>query len=259
MTASPDLPFPSLAGRQATPRADGEASRQRLMQAGLRLFAQQGFARTSIRELALAAEVNVAAISYYFGDKAGLYRAVFFNPGGNPADDVARFADPALPLEEAMAGFYQAFLDPLCMGEDGRLSVKLRMHEMLEPTGLWTEEIRQGIQPMHDALVALLCRHLGLAAPDDDTHRLAVCLTALAVHLHVGRDVTDVVAPRLNQAAGAVRQWGDFLTLQAVAMVQAERVRRATPRLPADRLTTAQAKPARPSSQPHSFPTARTT
>ena len=249
MTATPDPTSTPSGSRPASPRADGEASRQRLMQAGLRLFAQQGFARTSIRELALAAEVNVAAISYYFGDKAGLYRAVFFEPCGNPADDIARFADPTLPLADALAGFYQAFLDPLSMGEDGYLSVKLRMHEMLEPTGLWNEEIRQGIQPMHDALVALLCRHMALSEPDDDTHRLAVCLSALAVHLHVGRDVTDVVAPLLNRPADAVQQWGRFLTVQAVAMVQADHARRAAGQLPGDPQTAAQALPAFPTSQ----------
>ena len=46
------------------------------------LFAQQGFAKTSTREIAEAAGTNIAAISYYFGDKAGLYRAVFFEPQG---------------------------------------------------------------------------------------------------------------------------------------------------------------------------------
>jgi hypothetical protein len=35
-------------------------------------------------------------------------------------------------------------------------------------------------------------------------------LSALAVHLHVGRDVTDVVAPQLNQPVDAVQQWGRF-------------------------------------------------
>lgn len=215
-----------VTARHTLPRADGEASRQRLMQAGLQLFAQQGFAQTSIRELALAAGVNVAAISYYFGDKAGLYKAVFFAPAGNPAEDIARFADPALPLTDAVAGFYQSFLDPLCMGDEGRLSVKLRMREMLEPTGLWAQEISEGIQPMHDALVGVLCRHLALAEPDDDVHRLAICMAALAIHLHVGRDVTDVVAPQLNRPADAVQQWGRFLCQQAVAMVTAERARR---------------------------------
>lgn len=226
MTATSDAPPAPTATRLTPPRADGEASRQRLMQAGLRLFAQQGFAQTSIRELALAAGVNVAAISYYFGDKAGLYRAVFFEPAGSPAEDIARFADPGLPLADALAGFYQSFLDPLCMGDEGRLSVKLRMREMLEPTGLWAQEISEGIQPMHDALVGVLCRHLALAAPDDDVHRLAICMVALAIHLHVGRDVTDVVAPQLNQQPDAVQQWGRFMCQQAEAMLMAEHARR---------------------------------
>lgn len=226
MTAAPDAPPASNATRPTPPRADGEASRQRLMQAGLQLFAQQGFAQTSIRELALAAGVNVAAISYYFGDKAGLYRAVFFQTSGNPDDDMARFADPGLTLSDALNGFFQVFLDPLCMGPEGYLSVKLRMREMLEPTGLWAQEIQQDLQPLHQALVAVLCRHMNLAEPDDDIHRLAICMAALAFHLYTGRDVTDVVAPQLNQQPDALQQWGRFMGQQAEAMVLAQHARR---------------------------------
>lgn len=67
-----------------------------MLRSGLRLFAQQGFARTSTRELAEDAGVNIASISYYFGDKAGPYRAVFFEPLGSPADDLALIDAPGL-------------------------------------------------------------------------------------------------------------------------------------------------------------------
>jgi hypothetical protein len=77
-----------------------------------------------------------------------------------------------------------------------------------------------------------------------------VCLSALAVHLHVGRDVTDVVAPQLNQPADAVQQWGRFLTVQAVAMVQADHARRAAIQLQGEPQTAAQA--------PLAFPTPQT-
>ena len=51
-------------------------ARDKLLSAGTELFAVQGFAGVSIRELATAAGVNSALISYHFGGKAGLYEAV---------------------------------------------------------------------------------------------------------------------------------------------------------------------------------------
>ena len=56
-------------------RADGVEARSRILRAALALFAEKGFAKTSTREIALAAQANIAAISYYFGDKAGLFRS----------------------------------------------------------------------------------------------------------------------------------------------------------------------------------------
>ena len=214
-------------GTTAAPGTEPDPARARLLRAGLRLFAHQGYAATSTRELAQAAGVNVAAISYYFGDKAGLYRAVFFEPLGEIADDIAAFSGAQLSIEDALRGFYAGFLEPLSQGEDGQLCVKLRMREMLEPTGLWDQEVNEGIKPMHEAMLVRLCRHLGLAAPDDDLHRLVICLTALGVHLHIGRDVTDAVAPQLNQAADAVQRWDDCLLRQGLAMIDHEQRRRA--------------------------------
>jgi AcrR family transcriptional regulator len=208
------------------PRIDGEASRERLLQAGLRLFAQQGFSKTSTRELAEVASVNVAAISYYFGDKAGLYRAVSLEPLGSPEDDLARYRDPALSLAQALRGFYQGFLEPLKQGDAARLCMKLHFREMLEPTGLWDEKLACGIKPMHDQLLDVLQRDLGLSAVDDDLQRLAVCLAGLGVHMHVGRDVIDEVAPGLTGDPAAFDIWADRLVMFGLAMVDAERRRR---------------------------------
>ncbi|MFT3954200.1 MAG: CerR family C-terminal domain-containing protein [Piscinibacter sp.] len=215
------------APRHRAPRSDGEQSRERLLHAALSLFAQQGFAKTSTREIAEAAGTNLAAIKYYFGDKAGLYRAVFFDLQSKPEDEIRRYADEAMSLREALRGLYFGFLDPLKQGELTTLCMKLHMREMLEPTGLWAEEIEQGIRPMHEALIKVLCRHLGIAQPDDELQRLAVCVWALGVHLHVGRDVTDALAPTLNASAEALDRWLDTLVMYAEAMVDAEARRRA--------------------------------
>ena len=207
-------------------RQDGEASRARLLRSGLQLFAQQGFSKTSTRELAEHAGVNIASISYYFGDKAGLYRAVFFEPLGSPHEDIARYADPGLSLPQALAGFYASLLEPLKQGDTARLCMKLHFREMLEPTGLWQEEVTHSIRPMHDALVTVLCRQFELAQPDDELHRLALCISALGVHVHIGHDVIEEVAPQLQGGSGALDRWTDRLVMYALAMIDAERRRR---------------------------------
>lgn len=203
-----------------------EDARQRLLAAGLRLFAEQGYSKTSTRELADAARVNIASISYYFGDKAGLYRATFIEPMGEPEADIARYADPFLPLAQALRGFYDSFLEPLKQGDVARLCMKLQFREMVEPTGLFDPNEACGIRPLHEALVQVLCRHLGLAEPDHDVARLAICLAGLGVHMHVGRDITDQLVPGLNQAAGALDLWADRLVMFGLAMVRAEAARR---------------------------------
>ncbi len=206
-----------------------EAARARLLAAGLRLFALQGYAKTSTRELAEEAQVNVASISYYFGDKAGLYRAVFTEPLGAACDDVSRYDGAQLPLADALRGFYAGFLEPLKQGDAARWCMKLHFREMLEPTGLFDVNEALGVAPMHGALVEVLRRHLGLPAPDDELDRLAICLTGLGVHLHVGRDMTDQIAPQLHQGEPSLAAWSDSLVRYALAMVRVESERRGLP------------------------------
>lgn len=53
-----------------------EGAKQKILEVATKLFAEKGYARVSIRELTVAANANVAAISYYFGGKEGLYQEV---------------------------------------------------------------------------------------------------------------------------------------------------------------------------------------
>jgi len=76
-------------------RAVGEKTRERILEAALPLFARHGFAGTSTRLVAGAAEVNVATLAYYFDDKEGLYDAVC----QRLHEDLAVQMPTALPVE----------------------------------------------------------------------------------------------------------------------------------------------------------------
>ena len=52
-------------------------TRQRIVETSLHLFAEHGFKGVSVRDISAAAGVNVAAISYHFGSKQGLYHTIF--------------------------------------------------------------------------------------------------------------------------------------------------------------------------------------
>jgi AcrR family transcriptional regulator len=52
-------------------------ARERILDAAARLIAVKGFAATTVRDIATAAGLNLAMIHYYFGNKDGLYRAIF--------------------------------------------------------------------------------------------------------------------------------------------------------------------------------------
>jgi len=66
-----------MANHDASPRTrDPEATREALIDAGATVFARLGFAGATTETIAREAGVNKAMISYHFGSKEGLYRAV---------------------------------------------------------------------------------------------------------------------------------------------------------------------------------------
>jgi AcrR family transcriptional regulator len=59
----------------APPQADRKKTQ--ILDAAESLFAEQGFAQVSIRDIAVAAKANVAAVNYHFGSKERLFEALF--------------------------------------------------------------------------------------------------------------------------------------------------------------------------------------
>lgn len=196
--------------------------RQKILYTALALFAELGFERATIRQIAKKADVNVSAIAYYFGDKAGLYQAAFTEPMGSPKDDIALFNSPDISLEQALNGLFTGFIEPLKDNKLVQLCTRLHMREMVEPTGLWDVEINDGITPCHHALLKVLQRHLNINTVDDDLQRLAVCIAAMGVHLFVGRDVIDKICPQIINSNQALDKTHQKLVDFAMSMIEAE-------------------------------------
>jgi hypothetical protein len=82
------------------------------------------------------------------------------------------------------------------------------------------------MQPMHAALVAMLCERLDLAVADDEVRALATLIIGPAVHLLVNCEVIDVLAPQLLDGPKAIDAWRERLLRSAEVLIAAERRRR---------------------------------
>jgi AcrR family transcriptional regulator len=65
-----------LQSQQTAPASAVPDTKERLLKAAKELFVRKGFSGVSIREIAREADANSALISYYFGDKEGLFKGV---------------------------------------------------------------------------------------------------------------------------------------------------------------------------------------
>lgn len=204
----------------------GVRARERLLAEATRIFAEKGYARASTREICLAADQNVAAIHYYFGDKAGLYRAALLRPIEEAAAALEGLDAPALPVEAAMRQFIQAMLCVPAAGAPPDPEMRLFLREMIEPSSAFQDIVAQHVMPLHQRMVALLARHTGAKAPDDDLHQLAFAISAMVNDHCMSRPFMDALAPGLLHGPQALERVLDRLVAYALALVAHERQRR---------------------------------
>ncbi len=70
----PDSPSPKA---RRIPRADGLATRRKIITAATTMFAAAGYEATSLRQIAAAADIDLATLKYHFTDKSTLFAEVY--------------------------------------------------------------------------------------------------------------------------------------------------------------------------------------
>ena len=122
----------------ATALTEARPVRQRLIDAGERLFAEHGWQSVGIRAIAAEAQVSLAALNYHFGEKENLLAEIFAARAQPIAAERMRLL-AAIQPNATLEGVIEAFLRPaLTAGSElgGRVFVKLRARLAAEPEAL---------------------------------------------------------------------------------------------------------------------------
>jgi AcrR family transcriptional regulator len=147
----------------------------RLLQAAELVFADKGLEKATLREITRLAEVNLAAVSYYFGSKSDLALAVFDQLSTRLNE--RRLADLESNLSEAMqAGrppdlraILTIFIGPYVeTGKSGRLFARLVMQHRVAPSELTKAIVQRHFDPMAKRFI----QGIAQAAPHLDSSEL---------------------------------------------------------------------------------------
>src|SRR6202020_2755460 len=100
------------AGPSATLRSQhAEATRRAVLDAARSLFGRQGYAQTSVDEIADAARVTKGAVYHHFANKEALFRAVYAEVEADAQARALRAADPENPPVDQIVAMMNAYLD----------------------------------------------------------------------------------------------------------------------------------------------------
>ena len=154
-----------------------DITRERIIKAAERLFAERGYDATSIRAIVAKAKVNQAAINYHFDGKDGLYREVLRTAFRALTEQQLEHADEmkAMSREAALAEFIRRQLRPLLGRDEYSRHMRILNWETVRPTAVFRKLLSEEAAPFMGLAVELVRRF----QPEADQRTL----TAAAVWL----------------------------------------------------------------------------
>jgi AcrR family transcriptional regulator len=170
-------------GSAALRHPDAE-TRDRILEAATRLFAERGFRKVTVREICSEAAANVAAVNYHFGDKLGLYKEVLqpVIAAIRATTEEARRAAEGFPPAERLRRYLLVYLRRVLVDRGGHtVTHRLISLELADPTPLFDDLIEGGMRPRIEYLSALAAEMIGCTRSDPRVARTVASIQSQMV------------------------------------------------------------------------------
>lgn len=147
-------------------REDGKETRNRLLEAACEVFAEKGYHAAKVADICRRAGANVAAVNYYFGDKAALYTEAWqetFKKFAAPKPPDSTITSPEEQLQIYIHSLIQNFTEQSDQGQFTRLYLM----ELANPTGLIHDIWHELIEPRRQIVIGIIRKIMGTKATDE--------------------------------------------------------------------------------------------
>jgi AcrR family transcriptional regulator len=195
-----------------------EITRERILKAAERLFAERGYEATSVRAIVAKARVNQAAINYHFAGKDGLYREVLRAAFRALTQHQLVHAEEAKAMsrEKALAEFVRDQLRPLLARDEISRHIRIFNWEAVRPTAVFRKLMSEEAAPFMGLAVDLVRRFL----PEADQRTLMVAAVWLIGQCNIFvRNREQLANPPVSLALdeAAVERLAELVSAWAVA------------------------------------------
>lgn len=173
-----------------------DGTRTRILSAAGQVFADKGYRGATIRDICQAAEVNLAAVNYYFGDKQQLYveavkqarelrMARVPNPNWGPDTPASqRLRDTIRVMAQRM------------LGVDGEpWQMRLMMREILQPSRACEEMVEDYFRPQFERLLGILRELLPAETEDFRCRQIGFSIIGQCLYYRVAGKVAAMLTP----------------------------------------------------------------
>ena len=172
-------------------------TRARLLEAAVEVFAEEGFRGATIQRICKLAGANIAAAHYHFGDKEGLYAAVFEyaerNAAARPPPETAAGKGPEERLRTHVTSFLSRLLDP---GRPAWIA-RLLARELIDPTPALDGFVRRRWRANHAQLADIIRALLGPEATPEAVRLCTLSVISQCVFYRNSAAVVSRLYPEL--------------------------------------------------------------
>lgn len=201
-------------------------TRRRLLEAAVEVFAEEGFRKATLHEIARRADANIASTGYHFGNKEGLYAAVFEYAERQTANSHPPLPenDDGLP-EERLRRHVSSFLSRLLDPNRPAWFARLLAREMIDPTPALDRLVRNRMRANHEQLSAILRELLGEDATDEAIRLCALSVIAQCTFYRNSAPIISRLYPDLVPTK-EIEHLADHVTRFSLAAIRGLRAKR---------------------------------
>ena len=212
---------------------NNDPSRDRLLSAAVEIFAERGFRDATVREICARAEVNAAAVNYYFGGKEKLYAEAlaFAFEQANQRYPLGEALDAGLAAEARLIQFIRVFLqrllDETALGHHGKLIAR----EIADPTNALGSIIQSAVRPNFAVLRELVLGLLGPGRSELEIQRCVLSVLGQVLAYKHARSVIDHICPEVLADAAEIERTAEHIAAFSLAALHGLAAQAPTPTL----------------------------